>query len=192
MIRYENTTHNFYFWTQNTHRMILDGTGNLGVGTNFFAPQSTVHIHSSGNSTGTFAFKVENTSGSPMLAVRDDGFTGVGTTAFAPASTFDVSGTFGLSGQFTTSIAGTYSMGNNESVIFVTVTGCTIMLPAPATCKGRIYVVKETAAFLTTTIDATIGNVDGTATYTMGNTGSRQGAAFMSDGTNWWTIWSIP
>ncbi len=177
-----------YFYTdfESTPRFIFMGA-KTGFGTS--APSAYLHIVSSGNTTASYGLRSENSSGAVNMAVRDDGFVGIGTSALTPSSTLDVSGTVGISGMFTATAAGNYTLGPNQSMIFVAASNATIYLPAAPTSKGRIYIIKEQVANLNTSIQSLGGSIDGLATYGMGATGVRQSAAFISDGTNWYVLW---
>jgi hypothetical protein len=161
----------------------------MGANTGFdiTSPTARVHVHGSSSSSSAFAMKVENSSNAVHFAVRDDGFMGMGPTATAPTSTLDISGSLSLSGQAVVSSVSTFTPTAFQTVIFVSVTGATINLPAANSCKGRIYYIKETAAFLNTTVQSG-SNIDGSTSYVMGSTGVRQGVQVVSDGTTWWTI----
>ncbi|TND00109.1 MAG: collagen triple helix repeat domain protein, partial [Bacteroidetes bacterium] len=113
----------------------------------------------------------------------------VGINTTTPSSRLDVNGSVGVT-TFTTTASGSYSMGIDNCAIFIAHSPCTVLLPAPATAKGRIYIVKETLTGANTTIDSSLGNVEGLSTYGMGTVATRQSAAFISDGANWHVLWA--
>lgn len=327
-VRYDNSTNSMHFWTGNTYRMVLDGNGNLGIGNNFTAPQSQLHMHAAGvtqmqltnsntgsgagdgfvlgldnastvaltnqegggiklkdgansplwasgacvginspaqplysflvynnlshlafevgydqtaigdinnNSGGnylwidhtaanakfmflgantafgttaspsstvfiqggstastTYALKIQNSTNTVHFAVRDDGKTGIGVTPLAPTSTLDVSGSFALSNQVTLStISATHTVTADQSVIFVSANTITVTLPAASSCKGRMIWIKQTVAFINTSVTSLGGNVEGVGTYSISSSGSRRACMFMSDGANWWMMTTI-
>ena len=66
----------FPFWTSSTGQLAGTSTifttgGNVGIGTT--APSSTLHVVGSGNTGATQPFKVTNSDGTQILAVRNDG-----------------------------------------------------------------------------------------------------------------------
>lgn len=179
-----------YFYTdfESTPRFIFM---NAKTGFGSSNPSAQVHVISPGNNNATFNFKAENASGQSLMTIRDDGFVGIGTNSNAPNSTLDVSGTVAISGIFTATASGNYTLGPNQSMIFVSASGATINLPAPAAVKGRIYIIKEQFANLATTVQPLSGTIDGSGNYFMGANGVRESAAFISDGVNWYVLWKM-
>lgn len=57
-LMYDMPSHRLFFWTNNTYHMVLDGSGNLGIGNNFLNPQSLLHL----NSTGTTRMQLTNSN----------------------------------------------------------------------------------------------------------------------------------
>lgn len=86
---------------------------------------------------------------------------------------------------------GTYTALITDSVILCNTSGgaFTVTVPAASTCKGRVYIVKDSggaAGANNITIATSGGNIDGTATKLIAaNYGSLR---VVSDGTNWFTI----
>ncbi|HEU4554949.1 MAG TPA: hypothetical protein VFS25_19015 [Chitinophaga sp.] len=105
---------------------------------------------------------------------------GVGTNA--PSSTLQVTGSFSLpiktiNSNYTAS-AGDYTLiaTNNFQI--------TVKLPDPATCKGRIYVIKRYGGSVV--VDPVAGQVDGNNTYTISS--DDRSVMFQSDGNSMWYI----
>lgn len=180
-IDHESAAAKFMFWGANT---------SFGMTVN---PTARVHVQGGSSSATTYSMKVQNGTGGVQFATRDDGQTGIGTTATSPSSTLDVSGSFALSGQAVAATASTtISVTADQSVVFVSANNVTVTLPAASSCKGRMIWVKQTNTFTTTTIATAGGNVEGSGTYSIGSSGSRRAAMFMSDGTGWWLMSIIP
>jgi hypothetical protein len=104
----------------------------------------------------------------------------VGTNA--PSSTLQVTGSFSLpiktiNSNYTAS-AGDYTLiaTNNFQI--------TVKLPDPATCKGRIYVIKRYGGSVV--VDPVAGQVDGNNTYTISS--DDRSVMFQSDGNSMWYI----
>lgn len=78
---------------------------------------------------------------------------------------------------------------NDYDLLLITLTGATaVTLPAPAlTQPGRLYRVYKDASAQTVTITPAAGLVDGAASTTLA-TGAIHAKAFLSDGTNWFTV----
>jgi hypothetical protein len=68
--------------TSNLERLLVDSTGNVGIGTS--SPTARLQIKGSGTTSSTTALRVENANASASLAVRDDGAILIGTSNSAP------------------------------------------------------------------------------------------------------------
>jgi len=55
----------------NVPRLFVDG--NVGVGSSIFATTATLHVQGIGNTSATYSLKIENSSATALLQVRDDG-----------------------------------------------------------------------------------------------------------------------
>src|SRR5688572_22270414 len=66
----------------------------------------------------------------------------------------------------------------------VTITAVDGQLPPATNKRGRIYIVKSTGTVVMTVQGG--GTIDGAASYTID--GANKGVAFLSDGTNWVTL----
>jgi len=66
-------------WLTNTVKMVIDNSGNVGIGTT--SPTSRLMIIGSGIASTTSALNIQNSSGVSNLFVRDDGYIGIGTTS---------------------------------------------------------------------------------------------------------------
>jgi len=53
----------------------------VGVGSTQFVPSATLEVRSTGNTNGTYGFKLSNSSSSPLIFIQDDGNVGVGTSS---------------------------------------------------------------------------------------------------------------
>ena len=118
----------------------------------------------------------------------------VGIATSNVTSTLTVNGTFALSNIYTApngSFTLTVSASDPYSVFLIPFNGISINLPIASAVPGRIYTIKQIGiSTLTTTIQSTGCNVEGTGTYTLtGPIGS--GITLISDGANWWIIGKI-
>lgn len=89
----------------------------------------------------------------------------------------------------TTSATSVTLTANDYDVLLVSLTGATaVALPSgPLTQPGRLYRVYKDASAQTVTITPATGTVDGAANTTLA-TGAIHAKAFLSDGTNWFTV----
>jgi len=108
---------------------------------------------------------------------------GIGTNA--PSSTLDVRGS--LSTSFRSFNTSTALNDTDYAVAYTGTTNATITLPAPATCPGRMYVVKNASAGLATpqlTLSAPApATIDGAASWVADE--PAEVVAVVSNGTNW-------
>jgi hypothetical protein len=76
------------FWTTTagsiTQKATIDSSGNLLVGTTSAYVSSRFRVQSSGTSSGTYNTELENSAGTVLFAVRDDGYTQTGVAAASP------------------------------------------------------------------------------------------------------------
>lgn len=89
-----------------------------------------------------------------------------------------------------TSSATANTLTNNDyDLLLVSLTGATaVTLPSAATIQpGRLYRIYKDASAQTVTITPATGTVDGGASTTLA-TGAVHAKAFLSDGTNWFTV----
>jgi len=70
-----------------TYYHSIISTGDMGVGT-IGVSGTRLTVKSSGNTSATYALKIDNSSSNPLLYVRDDGRIGVGVSS--PSSTLDI------------------------------------------------------------------------------------------------------
>lgn len=66
----------FASWTSN--KMYLSSAGNLSLGLGGTLPTARLHIKSSNSTLATFSLKAENSIGTSLLCVRNDGNVGIG------------------------------------------------------------------------------------------------------------------
>jgi len=82
------------------------------------------------------------------------------------------------------------TISNDVILMDLTLGDLSVTLPVASTCEGKIIQIKKIDA---TTNDITVQTsgetIDGAATATLtGSGGSRPGAAFISDGANWYIL----
>jgi hypothetical protein len=86
-----------------------------------------------------------------------------------------------------TTTATNYTAHVNDALILVTANSKTITLPAASSCKEKRFTVKNAGGSVTTTtIQASSGNIDGSASYT--TTNAYESIDLVSDGSNYWVI----
>lgn len=85
-------------------------------------------------------------------------------------------------------ITGTESTGENDHVILIAPSGtATVTLPAASSMVFKRVVVKRTNNTThTITVQASAGNIDGSASVTL--TTAYQSREFYSDGSNYWLV----
>jgi hypothetical protein len=81
-----NTYQAFYTSLSGTNqeRMRIDSSGNLLVGTTAAYVSSRFRVKSSGTSNSTYNTELENSAGTVLMAVRDDGYFSTGVAANSP------------------------------------------------------------------------------------------------------------
>ena len=90
---------------------------------------------------------------------------GIGNGNKAPKSTLDIGGSINV--KYEVLSAATYTVQDDDYLIInVTIGGGTITLPDPATCVGRIYVIKNSHS-TTLTVDTNGGLIDGNASVSL-------------------------
>lgn len=152
-------------------------------------PTSAVHIQGPSAAFTTYSLKIQNSAGTLQFATRDDGKTGIGATATSPTSTLDVSGSFALSSQTTVSATSVIALTSDQTTVFVNGGGATVTLPAASSCKGRVIMIKQTIANISTTINTAGGLIEGAGAFTLGPVvGFRKSIIVTSDGSNWWIV----
>lgn len=82
-----------------------------------------------------------------------------------------------------TSVTATYIANVSDTVIFANGT-FTITLPSPATCKTKLFIIKNTGVG-TITVAGITGNVDGAANTTQATMVAK---SYASDGTDYWIL----
>lgn len=89
----------------------------------------------------------------------------------------------------TTSATSVTLTNNDYDLLLVSLTGATaVTLPNGANVQpGRLYRVYKDASAQTVTITPASGTIDGGANTTLA-TGAAHAKAFLTDGTNWFTI----
>jgi hypothetical protein len=81
------TNHALSFATNNSAKMRIDASGNVGIGET--SPTARLEVKGSGTTSATTTLRVENANASSSMVVLDDGSVGIGTTS--PSSKLDVS-----------------------------------------------------------------------------------------------------
>jgi hypothetical protein len=114
------------------------------------------------------------------MKITNAGYVGIGTTT--PTSTLDIEGSISLSIVTTTA---NITLDNTHHTIIITGSTPTINLPAPSTCRDRIYII------VNRTINARAigGNTYHSFTNNTANTIAAQSSiTVQSDGTNWYQL----
>jgi hypothetical protein len=114
-LEYSHSENSMRFWTNDSERMRIDSSGNVGIGTS--SPSATLHI--AGNSSPTTEFKVGNSSWNTSnsnagLLHRYASSTGyselqINNVATSPATSFTIRNSTGVAMSFTNDGAGTFN-----------------------------------------------------------------------------------
>jgi uncharacterized protein YaiE (UPF0345 family) len=98
-----------------TNSLLFDNGTNVGIGT--ITPNARLEVQGAGTTSATTALEVDNSSGNPLLTVRNDGNVGIGTTS--PALKLHIKGVTGYpatSGTSQTGI-GRFDSHSNSNVL---------------------------------------------------------------------------
>ena len=143
--------------------------------------------------TGPANFLVTAVPSSVSVTLEFLGYPGdvAPTTVIAAGAELSPAGQKGGTTTYVTFTGVNLTLGPFNDTVLVDVDGKTITLPTAVGIQGKIYTVKQTAAFAAGTIINTTGGqtIDGVATKTIG----AQNGVFQvqSDGTNWQVLSKI-
>jgi hypothetical protein len=124
------------------------------VGINTTTPTASLHIKGSGNTSATFAQKIDNSSNSPLLYVRDDGYVDLPNTTFANKVGIISKGgvpfihdfNYGNNGTVTTSGSNTF-IGENAGNFTMGSTATSIVHSSYNTSQGTLTLNRNTTGY---------------------------------------------
>ena len=132
-------------------------------------------------------FDFINKDSESSLTIKADGKVGIGSET--PASTLEVNGS--ISKAVTINVGDTYTADADDYTIIPqnTIGDITLTLPAPSSCRGRIYVVKHDGNAANNINIGSSTTIDGHTTITLDT--AWESVTFQSTGATWIIIGGI-